>query len=120
MTRRKKSKPTLLAPAGSFIKKISGTDARTRKKYVRWGLYFAALLFLYSTMVGTYSLPRIVRLELEKQSLIEANRREVVNLIDSERVRNMLRNDPRYIEWIARTQYHMVRPGETIYRYRSR
>lgn len=120
MTRRKKTKPTLLAPASAFIKKISGTDARTRKKYVRWGLYFAALLFVYSGMVGTYSFPRIARLELEKRSLIEANRKELVNLIDAERVRNLLRDDPRYIEWIARTRYHMVFPGETIYRFRSR
>lgn len=120
MTRRNKSKPPLLAPAGSFLKKISGADARTRKKYVRWGLYFITLLLLYSTMVGTYSLPRIVRLTFERTSLIEANRRELIKLIDSERVRTMLQNDPRYIEWVARTRYHMVRPGETIYRYRNR
>ena len=50
MPRRKKTKPTIFQPAGQFIKRLSGADARTRKKYVRWGLYFAALLFLY--MVG--------------------------------------------------------------------
>ncbi|MBD3401886.1 hypothetical protein GF420_03245 [candidate division GN15 bacterium] len=120
MPRRKKTKPTIFQPAGQFFKRLSGADARTRKKYVRWGLYFAALLFLYGTMVGTYSIPRIVRLQLEKQALIEANRQELITLIDAERVRDRLRDDPQFIELIARTQYHMIYPGETIYRYRTR
>jgi len=78
-----------------------------------------ALLFLYSLMSGTYGLPRIVRLKIEKEALIEANRECVVELVDMARVRRMLRSDPAYIERIARMRYHMVRSGETIYRYRG-
>lgn len=71
-------------------------------------------------MFGTYSLPRIVRLEIEKGGLIDSNRELTVELIDAVRIRDLLRTDPTYIEHIARTRYFMVRPDETIYRYRGR
>jgi cell division protein FtsB len=69
-------------------------------------------------MSGTYGIPRIVRLEMEKESLIKANRALTIELIDAERIKKMLQSDPGYIEYIARTRYHMARPNETIYRYR--
>jgi cell division protein FtsB len=116
---KKKSSP-LLAPAGSLIRRLSETDVRLRRKVLRYGLWALGLMLMYSLMVGTYSIPRIVRLELERDALIEANREQVVQLIDAERTRKMLLENPRYIEMIARTQYHMIRPGETIYRYRGR
>jgi len=75
------------------------------------------MLFLYSLMSGTYGIPRIARLEMERRSLVEANRYLAVELIESDRQRQLLRSDPSYIESIARTRYRMARPGETIYRY---
>jgi len=103
----------------NFLKRLSSTDARLRRKIVRYGFWAIGLMFVYSLMSGTYGIPRIVRLELEKKSLIESNHREMANLIDAERVKNMLLFDRSYIEQIARTRYHMVYPGETIYRYRG-
>ena len=70
-------------------------------------------------MAGPYSLPRIARLDLERRALIEANQRLTIELIDAARIRKMLKSDPSYIEYIARTKYRMVRPNETIYRYRG-
>jgi cell division protein FtsB len=64
--------------------------------------------------------PRIVRLNLKKDALIETNRRLAADLIDATRVRDMLDRDSVYIEQIARTRYFMVRPNEIVYRYRTR
>ncbi len=85
-------------------------------RYAFWGF---AVLFVYSLMVGTYSLPRIARLEFQRRSLVEANKTLTVKLIDAARVKKLLLDDPTYIEYIARTKYRMARPNETIYRYRG-
>ncbi len=100
-------------------RKLSTADARLRRKIVRYAFWGVGLVFLYSMMVGTYSIPRIIRLELQKKSLVETNRTLLVNLIDSDRISKMLESDPIYLEHIARTRFHMVRPNETIYLYRG-
>ena len=121
MPRRVKQSRSRLAPlAESFVRNLSNADARLRRKIVRYGFWAIGLLFLYSLMVGNYGLPRIVRLELEKSALIEANRRAMVDLIDNDRIRKMLTGDRLYLEYIARTRYHMVKSNETIYYYRGR
>ena len=120
MPRRVKQSQSRLAPlAENFLKRLSSTDARLRRKIVKYGFWAIGLMSAYSLMSGTYGIPRIVRLELEKHNLIETNHRELVNLIDADRVRKMLLYDRSYIEQIARTRYHMVYPGETIDRYRG-
>ncbi|MEE8576268.1 MAG: septum formation initiator family protein [candidate division Zixibacteria bacterium] len=119
MPRRKSTHTPLLAPAGNLIRKLSDTDIRLRRKIMRYGLSFLTLAFLYSTMVGTYSLPRIVRLELARSRLIESNLKRRAELVDLEMTRNRLLTDRAFIEMIARTRYHLVGKGETIYRYRG-
>lgn len=106
--------------AESFIKKLSSADARLRRKIVRYAFWSAGFLFFYSLMVGTYSIPRIIRLEMEKNDLAESNQKLLVNLIDNDRVRKMLESDPIYLERIARSRFHMTRSDETIYLYRER
>lgn len=121
MPRRTKQTGSLFGPlAENLTKRLSNADARWRRQAVRIGVGVAAVYFFISLMVGTYSLPRIVRLELEKRSLEQANRQLLVHLIDQDRVRKMLKTDSRLIEHIARTRYHMVRPNETIYFYQRR
>jgi cell division protein FtsB len=85
-----------------------------------FGFWAAALFFGYSLVSGDYGIPRIVKLELERKGLQEANQRQLVQLLDASRERNLLKSDSTYIEFLARTQYHMARPNETIFRYRSR
>jgi len=120
MPRRVKKSPSIFAPlTENFVKRLSGTDQRLRRKIVKYGFWIIGMLFLYSLMSGTYGVPRIVRLELERRALIEANRRELAGLVDASRTRDMLRSDRNYIEYIARTRYHMAYPDETIYRYRG-
>lgn len=121
MSRRIKQSRSLLAPLTSnFIKRLSNTDKRLRRKVIRYGFWAIGLLFCYSLMSGTYGLPRIIRLEMRKQALIDANRQQLIELVDADRIRRMLKNSPQYIESIARTRYHMVYPGEIIFRYGGR
>ncbi|MCK4631939.1 MAG: septum formation initiator family protein [candidate division Zixibacteria bacterium] len=116
--RRKQNKPLLSPLAGGLLKRLSNTDARLRRRIVKYGFWAVSLLFVYSLMSGTYGIPRIVRLELEKRSLIEANRAQTIALIDAERIQKMLQTDPLYLERIARLKYHMTYPGEILYHYR--
>ena len=106
--------------AGNFIKRVSGADARLRRKVSRFGLWAIGLLFAWSLLSGTYGLPRIIRLELEKGALTELNLQKSAALVDGARIKKMLLSDPEYIEMIARTRGFMVYPGETIYRYQGR
>jgi cell division protein FtsB len=120
MPRRVKQSRSFITPlAGNFIQRLASADKRLRQKVIRYGFWTLGLLFCYSLMIGTYSLPRIARLELERRTLIEANKQLTIELIDAARIREMIKSDPSYIEQIARTYYRMVRPNETIYRYRG-
>jgi len=118
MPHRVKQSRSFFAPlAENFVRRLANTDKRLRRKVIRYGFWALGLLFCYSVMVGTYSVPRIARLELQRKGLIETNRQLTIELIDAARVKKMLENDPSYIEYIARTKYRMARPNETIYRY---
>ena len=101
------------------MRRLSDTDARLRRKIVRYGLWAFALIFLYSVMVGNYSIPRIIRLQFERSALLEANQMKLAEIVDAEMIRDRLLSDPVYIEMIARTRFYMINPGETIYRYRG-
>lgn len=121
MPRRiRRKKPSLLAPAGSLLKSLSNADSRLRRRVLKLGLWGLAGVFAVSLLFGTYSVPRIIKLQLRKSTLAESNRRLATDLIDAARAREMLRSDPYYLEQIARSRYYMVRPGEIIYRYRGR
>jgi len=121
MRRKVKKSRSFLGPiAGSFIKRISGADARLRRKVSILGLWVIGLMFAWTLLSGTYGLPRIIRLELEKNALTESNLQKSAALVDGARIKKKLLSDPEYIEMIARTRCFMVYPGETIYRYQGR
>lgn len=106
--------------AENFVKRVSGSDARLRRKIIKIGFWVIGLSFLYSLFSGTYGVPRIIRLEMQKSSLIEANRQKTAALVDAVRIRKRLLVDERFIEAFARERYYMIYPGETIYRYQGR
>ncbi len=121
MPRRVRQSRSLLTPlAENLVRRLAATDTRWRRQVIRYASWTLGLLFAYSLMVGAYSLPRIVRLELEKRALITANRQLTIELVDAHRIKGMLQHDPSYLEYVARTRYRMARPGETMYRYRGR
>ncbi len=114
-----KSQPSLFTPAETFVKKVADNNARWRRKAVITGFWLIAGFFVWSFWSGDYGVPHIVKMELRKKGLEEANRRQYVMLADVTREANLLRTDSAYIEYIARTTYHMARPNETVYRYRG-
>jgi cell division protein FtsB len=121
MPRRIKKSRSFLGPvADSFVKKVSGSDARFRRKIIRIGFWLIGLTSLYSLLSGTYGIPRIIRLEMQKSSLIESNLYKTAALVDAVQIRKKLVSDPRFIELIARERNYMIYPGETIYRYQGR
>lgn len=120
MPRRVKQNPSIFAPLKDNLhKRLSGSNQRLRRQVVKYGFWIAGLFLTYSIISSTYGIPRIIKLELEKSSLIEANRRDLVELIDAQHVKNLLKSDHDFIAYLARTKYHMVYPDETIYRYRG-
>ncbi len=120
MPRRiRKKQSFLVSLADNFRRRIEKTDMRLRRRVTRVGFWLISLLFLYSLISGTYGLPRIIKLELERRSLIEANRHLSADLVLADRTKQLLRSDSTFIEYIARTKYRMVKPGEIIYRYRG-
>ncbi|MFZ1684546.1 MAG: septum formation initiator family protein [Candidatus Zixiibacteriota bacterium] len=115
-----KRKASIFTPAGTFIRRVSDDSARVRRRIFFIGFAIIGVFFAYSFVSGDYGVPRIVRLELERKGLETANRRQLAMLIDASRERDQLKTDSTYIEYIARTKYHMAHPNETIYRYRGR
>ncbi len=115
-----KSKPSIFTPAGSFLKRLARENPHARRRLITIGFWLIGLFFAWSFVSGDYGVPRIVRLELEKKGLEEANRRQLTLLIDATHEREMLRSDSLYISYIARTKYHMALPNETLYRLRYR
>lgn len=91
-----------------------------RRRLVSIGFLFTAVFLIYSVISGTYGLPRILKLELQRDALVAANRAQLAELVDTARRRDLLRSDPNYIEYLARTRFHMAYPNETVYRYRQR
>lgn len=117
MPRRVKQTRSLLGPLSeNLMKRISGTDQRLRRRVLRIGFWSVGIMLAYSSMSGAYGIPRIINLELQKNTYQDANRQLVIELVDALEIRRRLRTDLRYIERIARTRYRMVYPGETIYR----
>lgn len=82
-------------------------------------LAFAGLLLIYSCFTGATGFVRIAKLHLEKNQLEKENQKLLVKLVDIEITKKRLQNDPKYIEFIARTRHFLSRPGETIYRFKE-
>ncbi len=121
MPRRVKHNRSFLTPlAENFIQRISSKDSRLRRRIVRYGFWILGGMFFYSLMSGTYGLPRIARLEIQRRTLEQSNRQIRAQVADLARTKKRLLYDRDYIEYIARIRYFMVAPGETVYRYRVR
>lgn len=120
MPKRIRSKPTLLTPAGNFIKRLRESDDRLRRRVTWIVIGLIGLFLVWSSFDSEYGLTRIARLRMQERSMVRTNQRQMAELIDAVRIRELLRTDRGYIEYIARTRYHMAAPNETIYRFRGR
>ncbi len=105
--------------AGGQVLRHPVRGARRHLNVTRLLLLAAAGWVFYTLIAGEHGLLRIRHLEQEKAGLdmeILTLRNEV------ELVRDHVREnagDPYHLEKIARERYGLVRPGETVYRFRQ-
>jgi cell division protein FtsB len=74
---------------------------------------FLAIWFLF---IDTYSLATRFQLESKKQELIERTAETEQRTAELEQKIRELENNPDLLEKIAREEYGMRKPGETVYR----
>ncbi len=91
---------------------------------LRWkkSALFAALLLFFVIWFGfldTYSLWTRIQLEREKRDLMYRTEQLVRDTEALRKKIEALSADPAIIEKIAREEYGMRRPGETVYRIRD-
>ena len=107
-----KSKISELFPGVKLSNKLRG-----RRPHLILAL--AGLILIYSFFTGATGFVRIAKLHFEKSQLEQENQKLLAKLVDIEITKKRLQNDPKYIEFIARTRHFLSRPGETIYRFKE-
>jgi len=120
--KRMRQKKKLLTRIKNRISELfPGTklSAKLRGRRPHLILAVAGLLLIYSFFTGTTGFIRIAKLHLEKNQLEKENRKLLARLVDVEITKKRLQNDPKYIEFIARTRHFLSRRGETIYRFKE-
>ena len=83
----------------------------------------AALLLLLVVGLGVYGWQGVVRLRELREQLGALERENVALRQQADRLAqtiDRLRNDPVYLERIAREERGMVRPGETVLKFPSK
>mgnify|MGYP000721603199 CR=1 FL=1 len=91
---------------------------RWKKSFL--ALLLAAFVIVWFTFIDTYSLKTRWDLHSQKEELKE--RTEKLNA-ESEELKekiNELENDPALLEKIAREEYGMRKPGETVYKVKRK
>lgn len=79
-------------------------------------LFFIAVWFIF---IDTYSLKTKFQLETRKSDLIERTEDYVEKTAELEKKIEDLKNNPDLLEKIAREEYGMRKPDETVYRIKS-
>jgi cell division protein FtsB len=82
------------------------------RRWLKWGLVAVLFYLFVSGNMGAWNLISLWRTE---QALERRESRLMAEIITLDTRRHMLENDTTYIERIARTEYNLSRPDETIY-----
>ena len=104
-------------PSKRFLRLPPPEKKRRRKQFLLWGAALVAGFLIYSFIGGETGLIRIRALLHETQSLRE---RKIALAAEADRVdrnRASMAKDPLLTERVARERFHMVKKGETLYRY---
>ena len=105
------------------MRSVATPGFRRRKPAPVWHLLnrliaLVILLGLAGLLVVLFQ-PQVAKLGAMKTSLEELNRQKEAETIENlrlQREKNLLENNPEYIENIARDKLDLMKPGETIYR----
>ncbi len=115
----RKNRITLKPLVENISERVQQADSRLRRTFLKYAIITFSIFVVYSFFAGPYGFFRINRLENRREELLLENRGLIVKLIDSDVTRQRLVSDPDYIEYIARTKYLLVRPGESLIRLRT-
>ncbi len=119
MARFQKNRNKLIGEIRQRIFDKFDNSARNNRRRLYRLVLAAFAVFLFVTLfIGDTGLIHIAQLHIEKKALKKENHQLLVKLIDADLIRNRLKNDPHFIEHIARTRHYMSRPGEVIYRFK--
>ncbi len=99
-----------------LLKEIGRAASRNKRRAIL--LAIAALVFLYFFFDNKGILARI-RLERERQALIEQVQADSVQIRALQAQIKALEGDKQTVEKIAREKYGMVREGETVYKIKK-
>jgi len=106
-------------PSKRFLRLPPPEKKRRKKQFFLWGGILVLGFLIYSFIGGQTGLIRIRALHQETQALRE---RKVALAAEADRVdrnRADMAKDPLLTERVARERFHMVKKGETLYRYQE-
>jgi len=90
-----------------------------KRKGIRLGVGLAIVYLIYLFCAGDYGLLRIRRLHDQRDALQAEYRAIVAEAVDYSYYLRRIRNDPHFVEWLARTRYGFSRPDDVIYHLKS-
>ena len=106
-------------PSKRFLRLPPPEKKRRKKQFFLWGGVLVLGFLIYSFIGGQTGLIRIRALHQETQALRE---RKVALGAEADRVdrnRASMAKDPLLTERVARERFHMVKKGETLYRFQE-
>ena len=104
-------------PRRNYVKTVKVARASRRRKIVLGLLLIATLYGLWSLVVGEMGVIKYYRMRAQERSLraeIGHLKQDNLRLIQEVRA---LKNDPAYLERLARDTIGLARPGEVVYYY---
>jgi cell division protein FtsB len=100
-----------------FINRFKKDPLLRRKILRRFLLLLILASVLYIYFGGNYGFLRLLSLKKEKGSIILETKRLQAQNMDLELEKEKLKNDPFYIEKVARERYGMAKEDEVIYKF---
>lgn len=111
--RRRRSGPVAVTAfqRAVFDRERGGLSPKTRLVF----RVIASAVLLYVFVAGNMGLLKMMDLKRSERALTRRDTRLAAQVLSLDTRRRMLESDTTYIEKIARTEYHLSRPGEVIY-----
>ncbi len=96
--------------------KIKSATLLNQKQTKILVVVLAAIAILYFFFSGSHNIIQLYESHREKQELLRQIEQEKVRKARLDSIKYKLKNDPEYIEKIAREKYNMKKKGEKVYK----
>ena len=112
---RQSRRPKRTVNVPSFSRNAHSPQARLSPETRRWLRLGVAAVLAYLFVAGNMGAWRLVSLWRTESALERSEKRLLAEIISLDTRQQRLKTDTTYIETIARTEYNLARPDETIY-----